>query len=349
MMAGISREIVSRRAIGRMTAKDTSVFAWAYGMLGLRPSRVIRCLTREGLATIQDATPHDLSNLAWGLARAGMGGGSSEEAEEEEEGDEAEGHPSTSTSTPGSLSGNEPAEARSGLGGSGGREGGRPTKEAGHEQGEEQREEAAAARAEGSGATGGGSDSVDGVVHGPWGLGWMKGKRPIWRRHPHDEEEEEGGEEDDDERGEHGGSGVTDPAVDGGLERGGSRATGIAGDVNTAAADVTPGADRTDHAQSRDTSDGSVEQRLGEALLARADGSFRQFQPKQLSRLCWALGAWHQRGVVLLPGSGPFVTRALSEAGKHPKDYTAEELAQVLCCWPCCGDHRTLFNGKLFN
>ncbi|CAM9844726.1 unnamed protein product, partial [Hapterophycus canaliculatus] len=84
MMAGISREIVSRRAVGRMTAKDASIFAWAYGMLGLRPSRVIRCLTREGLSTIQDATPHDLSNLAWGLARAGTGDEGAEEEGEEE-------------------------------------------------------------------------------------------------------------------------------------------------------------------------------------------------------------------------------------------------------------------------
>ena len=55
-----------------MTAKDASIFAWAYGMLGLRPDRVIRALTREGLATVHEATAHDLSNLAWGLARAGL-------------------------------------------------------------------------------------------------------------------------------------------------------------------------------------------------------------------------------------------------------------------------------------
>lgn len=67
------RQITSDRAAGRMSAKDASIFAWSYGMLGLRPERVVRALTREGLATIADATPHDLSNLAWGLARAGVG------------------------------------------------------------------------------------------------------------------------------------------------------------------------------------------------------------------------------------------------------------------------------------
>lgn len=56
--------------------------------------------------------------------------------------------------------------------------------------------------------------------------------------------------------------------------------------------------------------------------------SFRQFQPKQLSRLCWALGAWHGQGIVL-SGSGLFAARALKQAGKHPKEYTAKELAQV--------------------
>lgn len=66
-----------------MTAKDASILAWAYGMLGLRPARVIEALTREGLATVQEATPHDLSNLAWGLAKAGAGGGGKEEAEVE--------------------------------------------------------------------------------------------------------------------------------------------------------------------------------------------------------------------------------------------------------------------------
>lgn len=61
-----------------MSAKDTSIFAWSFGMLGLRTGRVVRTLTREGLATISAATPHDLSNLAWGLARAGLGAGGSE-------------------------------------------------------------------------------------------------------------------------------------------------------------------------------------------------------------------------------------------------------------------------------
>lgn len=69
-----------------MSAKDASIFAWAYGMLGLRPGGVIRALTRKGLATIQDATPHDLSNLAWGLARAGAGP-LQEEAGGEKDGD----------------------------------------------------------------------------------------------------------------------------------------------------------------------------------------------------------------------------------------------------------------------
>ncbi|CAN0566386.1 unnamed protein product, partial [Ectocarpus sp. 12 AP-2014] len=74
----------------------------------------------------------------------------------------------------------------------------------------------------------------------------------------------------------------------------------------------------------------SMEQRLGEAVLARASDSFHHFQPRQLSRLCWALGAWHGRGSVKLPGSDVFAARSLSEAGQHPKEYTAEELAQVL-------------------
>ncbi|CAM9946239.1 unnamed protein product, partial [Ectocarpus sp. 4 AP-2014] len=74
----------------------------------------------------------------------------------------------------------------------------------------------------------------------------------------------------------------------------------------------------------------SMEQRLGEAVLARASDSFQHFQPRQLSRLCWALGAWHGRGSVKLPGSDVFAARSLSEAGQHPKEYTAEELAQVL-------------------
>lgn len=91
MMKTKCEKIVSGPAVGHMTAKDTSVFAWAYGMLGLRPSRVIRCLTREGLSTIQDATAHDLSNLAWGLARAGVGGENAEAEGEEEERAEAEG------------------------------------------------------------------------------------------------------------------------------------------------------------------------------------------------------------------------------------------------------------------
>lgn len=66
-----------------MAAKDASILAWAYGMLDLRPTRVIEALTREGLATVQEATPHDLSNLAWGLAKAGAGGRGKEEEEVE--------------------------------------------------------------------------------------------------------------------------------------------------------------------------------------------------------------------------------------------------------------------------
>lgn len=62
--------------------------------------------------------------------------------------------------------------------------------------------------------------------------------------------------------------------------------------------------------------------------------SFLQFQPKQLSRLCWALGAWHAQGVAsLLPEAGLFAARALSEAGHRPKEYTAEELAQARADW----------------
>lgn len=32
---------------------------------------------------------------------------------------------------------------------------------------------------------------------------------------------------------------------------------------------------------------------------------------------------------MLLPGAGLFAARALAEAGQHPGEYTAEELAQV--------------------
>lgn len=114
----------------------------------------------------------------------------------------------------------------------------------------------------------GGSDSVDGGGsgggHGPWGLGWMKGKKPLWRRHPHDEDEQEQEEEEEEEPGGHG---DTNPEVEGGSQTGGSCPS--TGDVNTATTEVAPAA--ADLAQTRErSSDASVEQRLGEALLARA-------------------------------------------------------------------------------
>lgn len=55
-----------------MTAKEVSILAWSYGALGLRPAGLFRVLAREGLATVHEATAHDLSNLAWGLARVGV-------------------------------------------------------------------------------------------------------------------------------------------------------------------------------------------------------------------------------------------------------------------------------------
>lgn len=79
-------QIMSDRFAGRMSAKDASIFAWSFGMLGLRTDRLVRVLTREGLATIGEATPHDLSNLAWGLARAGVGAVDMEITGEDREG-----------------------------------------------------------------------------------------------------------------------------------------------------------------------------------------------------------------------------------------------------------------------
>ncbi|CAM9776582.1 unnamed protein product, partial [Ectocarpus fasciculatus] len=104
----------------------------------------------------------------------------------------------------------------------------------------------------------------------------------------------------------------------------GEASSDSAGDIGTPVetlADLVPGGKEEE---------ASMEQRLGEAVLARAGDSFQHFQPRQLSRLCWALGAWHGRGSVKLPGSDVFAARSLSEAGQHPKEYTAEELAQVL-------------------
>lgn len=74
-------QISSDRFAGRMSAGDVSNFAWSYSILGLRPEGVVRALTREGLATMDGATPHDMSNLAWGLARASVGGSRSAEIE----------------------------------------------------------------------------------------------------------------------------------------------------------------------------------------------------------------------------------------------------------------------------
>lgn len=106
--------------------------------------------------------------------------------------------------------------------------------------------------------------SVNGGGYGPWGLGWMKGKRPKWRQHPpHDEEEEE-------EREEHGGGGIIDPAVEGGSQSGRSSSSGVPVDVNTATTDATSAVDVSDLGPIQETSDVSAEQRLGEAVLARA-------------------------------------------------------------------------------
>ena len=56
-----------------MSVKDASVLAWSYGALGLRPAGLFATLARKGLSMVHEATAHDLSNLAWGLARAGLG------------------------------------------------------------------------------------------------------------------------------------------------------------------------------------------------------------------------------------------------------------------------------------
>ena len=56
-----------------MSVKDASVLAWSYGALGLRPPGLFATLAREGLSMVHEATAHDLSNLAWGLASAGLG------------------------------------------------------------------------------------------------------------------------------------------------------------------------------------------------------------------------------------------------------------------------------------
>lgn len=63
-------------------------------------------------------------------------------------------------------------------------------------------------------------------------------------------------------------------------------------------------------------------------VRAQTRRRFRAFQPKQLARLSWALGAWHEQGIDL-PGAGGFAARVLTEAGQHPRDYSPEELAQV--------------------
>lgn len=57
---------------GKMTAKEASILAWSFGALGLRPAGLYLVLARKGLATVHEATAHDLSNLAWGLARIGV-------------------------------------------------------------------------------------------------------------------------------------------------------------------------------------------------------------------------------------------------------------------------------------
>ncbi|CAM9183165.1 unnamed protein product [Ectocarpus sp. 8 AP-2014] len=221
MMAGVGREIFSSRASGRMAAKDASILAWAYGMLGLRPARVIEALTREGLATVQEATPHDLSNLAWGLAKAGAGGGGKEEAEVED--------PVASA-----------ASEDSGSGGGAGKEA---------KAGEEAE---TSVLGESGGGSGGGGDA-DGDGGGAWGLGWVKSR---WERGNGPEGDEEDEEQEDcgeglSEEGSDSGEASSDPADD------------SATSVETLA-DLVPGGKEEE---------ASMEQRLGEAVLARATSS----------------------------------------------------------------------------
>eukprot|EP00752_Nemacystus_decipiens_P015925 g14232.t1 len=308
MMKGVGREVVSGRAVGHMTAKDASIFAWAYGMLGLRPGRVIRALTREGLATVQEATPQDLSNLAWGLARAGLAGSGGddfdgeEEKEWEGEGDGVPGGGPLKSSTAGGVD---------------------DTRAQGEEEeGEENAEEARMLQGKhGSGGSGAnGTEGGAGGGGGPWGLGWMRGRRRGRPRGGDDDPRQEEEEEQEEDEGQDGrGEGKEEEEF-------------LEVEVSTANPDGAAGGDASPKASRRQGDvELSVEQGLGEALLARASDSFLQFQPKQLSRLCWALGAWQSQGVAsLLPEAGLFAARALSEAGQRPKEYTAEELAQVL-------------------
>ncbi|CAM9759422.1 unnamed protein product [Ectocarpus sp. 12 AP-2014] len=221
MMAGVGREIVSSRASGRMAAKDASILAWAYGMLDLRPARVIEALTREGLATVKEATPHDLANLAWGLAKAGAGGGGKEEEEVED--------PVASA-----------ASEDSGSGGGAGKEA---------KAGEEAE---ASALGESVGASGGGGDA-DGGGGGAWGLGWVKSRL---ERGSGPEGDGEGKEQEDC------GEGLSEEGSDRG------EASSDSADDNATSvenlADLVPGGKEEE---------ASMEQRLGEAVLARATSS----------------------------------------------------------------------------
>lgn len=227
-----------------MSAKDASIFAWAYGMLGLRPDRVIQALTREGLATVGEATPHDLSNLAWGLARAGLAEGGGDDFEDEGEGD--------GEAKPGGEEGRGVVEGqRRGVGAQG---------EEGTEEGEEARmQEEDDVRSRGRGRDAGGRGGRGGG-EGLWRLGWMRGKQRgrRWRRdHEHQAEgEEEEGAEGEEEEGEQEGGflGVEVSTTSGGAADGG----------------IGPAADLVDPAPPGRDAEVSVEQRLGEALLARA-------------------------------------------------------------------------------
>lgn len=139
------------------------------------------------------------------------------------------------------------------------------------EGGKEEADEARMLQGE-NGGSGGGFSGAEGGRGGPWGLGWMreKGRGRHWRRDNQNLEEE--GEENEDGQGE--------AEREGGREEGrgeeeeedkeeeflevkvSAAALGGAadGDVDREAALAPPGGDV----------DVSVEQRLGEALLARA-------------------------------------------------------------------------------
>ncbi|CAM9907952.1 unnamed protein product, partial [Choristocarpus tenellus] len=71
LMEGIAVKVCALGPGDNLAAKDVSILAWAYGTLEVRPPRLLWKLVREGLNTVEEALPHDLSNLAWGIARVG--------------------------------------------------------------------------------------------------------------------------------------------------------------------------------------------------------------------------------------------------------------------------------------